>query len=260
MLRKVVSVGLWFLAAVSLMGCPGCDSMGLATGIRMSWASADGGMSLTASWSDPDVKGGTFTTDGELGGFISSGPGSHTFAEPFRHVKWDGTNNDGRKYLSDSASFEPILTDSVTLYPISDSLNPAHACHALAFTTNGYCHASAYNDEYHGFTWFVLVDSGDSLFLLAADKYRLPNGEMYHWSGTGKVCVVSGGFSSLQTCPDSTAGWDTREQLEVGGGWVYALGIYPRFAKLEVTAIQGKAVTLRTAVQWCSGLRWVKTD
>jgi hypothetical protein len=227
----------------------------------MQFSAADGGMSLKATWDESDIQTVNFWVDNRTEMTVPGNAMSYTITQPGRMVSWSGVDwpanslEDEREL--DSASFAPIVTSTITLYPMSDSLDPTHKYHALAFLSEGYGRASAYNDDYHSATFFVLVDSGDSLFLVSTGDYNYPGLMPYHYPG-GQICPVTSDFGGLRTCPDSTAAWSGRTRLELNK--TYAMDITPRFAKVRVEAIQGKAVTLKTAVQWCWGLRWVVTN
>ena len=155
--------------------------------------------------------------------------------------------------------FMAVVTPALTLYPASD-INPEHAAHGLLISrVDGGARAVAYDDPDRVRCAYALVDSGDSLFLVAGPDLQYRGS---FWSATAGLAVrVEEDFDNLKTCPDGSAGWSRRVRLVAGE--TYALdasgSALSGFAKMRVEEINGKGVTLSIGVQKIQGLRWVIT-
>ena len=116
--------------------------------------------------------------------------------------------------------------------------------------------------------WFVVKDVGNKLLLVSPNS-TLPEEEVWGVRENYSVMVAED-FDDLSHCPNTTeASWSLSTELEVGR--TYALwqtlsfggvswNIDDQFAKAEVLAINGNAVTLKLAVSPFPGLRWVITQ
>lgn len=249
------------LAALFCLGDKCNDPVGASEPLEVTMTSLNDGMNLRVAWRPREgppeevkifVDEVTETVEFSVYGFDVLGPA--------RTVSVSGRYDSNTNTEPVIKGFTAVVAPALTLYPVSDSLNPEHAAHGLLISrVDGVARSVAYDDPDRSRCAYALVDSGDSLFLVAGPDVQYRG--MFWGATAGKAVRAEEDFDNLKTCPDGSAAWSRRVRLVAGE--TYALdasgNTLSGFAKMRVEEINGKGVTLRIGVQTTQGLRWVIT-
>lgn len=269
--RQMLRQGLIALASILSLFCTvrmACDSERAAEILSFKGTAINDGNALQLKWTVEDGLYEGFNLyifdpafpGGRKHEVLDTLARSYDVHEPCRRFwinAWEG-EFESRSFPLDCRT---AVTQSLTIYALSDSTNPEHKCHGLLLErVDGTAWSLGYDDPDRSRCAYALVDSGDSLFLVAAtDAYY----RGHFWgANAGKAVQVEEDFDNLKTCPDGSADWSRRVRLVAGE--TYALDASSNnlsgFAKMQVKEINGKGVTLRVGVQMTEGLRWVITN
>ncbi|MEO0108355.1 MAG: hypothetical protein ABIK62_04200 [candidate division WOR-3 bacterium] len=248
---------------IIFFACPPVTELGTPQNVTKQALESDNGGTLKISWDAvTDAEGYEIYFDGSTTADTTVTTTSVSISTPCKKIEiaaYKGSTK-GEKATVDVA---PVVTQSVTVYYISD---PTNTSHAIKFSADGACIATVLGSDIE----FVLDDTttdnnGNRVpGFWSPDMYATP----YNGHDNGAGASLGSNFNTVTAAPNPTTGdYLTRRAIVEGG--VYPLWIDPtannwssddHFAKALVQSISGTTITLKVAYQKVGGLRWLVTE